>query len=103
MIHLQALRAEVRAWLGEKRFPGDLVTAWGPMMDISPELEAWTVDFRRKLGAKGWLAPSWPKYFGGGGLPPQAGGGHNGGGESPEAASSESQHDLSGTPTRLGY
>ena len=70
-LNLQALRQEVRAWLGEN-VPRDLVLP-RPDEDISPELEAWTVDFRRKLGAKGWLAPSWPRYFGGGGFPPQAG------------------------------
>ncbi len=70
-VGLHALRAEVRAWLGEN-VPRDLVLP-GPEDDISPELEAWTLDFRRKLGAKGWLAPSWPKHFGGGGLPPKTG------------------------------
>jgi alkylation response protein AidB-like acyl-CoA dehydrogenase len=70
-VELHTLRAEVRAWLGEN-VPKDLALP-GPDDDISPELEAWTIDFRRKLGAKGWLAPSWPKHFGGGGLPPQAG------------------------------
>ena len=71
-VDLLALRAEVRAWLGEN-VPKDLALP-GPHEDISLELEAWTVDFRRKLGAKGWLAPSWPKQFGGGGLTPEAGG-----------------------------
>ena len=65
--NLQALRAEVRTWLGEN-VPRDLALP-RPDEDMTPELEAWTVDFRRKLGAKGWLAPSWPKHFGGGGFP----------------------------------
>ena len=62
--NLNALRAEVRAWLGEN-VPPDLDLP-GPDEDISPELEAWAMEFRRKLGEKGWLAPAWPKYFGGG-------------------------------------
>ncbi len=70
MMNLQALRAEVRTWLDEN-VPRDLKLP-PPGEDLDPELVAWTVDFRRKLGAKGWLAPSWPRYFGGGGLPPAA-------------------------------
>ena len=70
-VYLEALRAEVRAWLSAN-VPRDLVLP-RPDEDISPEIESWTVDFRRKLGAKGWLAPSWPRHFGGGGLPPEAG------------------------------
>ena len=67
---LNALRAEVRAWLGEN-VPPDLDLP-GPDEDISPDLEAWAMEFRRKLGEKGWLAPAWPKYFGGGGFPQKA-------------------------------
>ena len=69
--NLNALRAEVRAWLGEN-VPPDLDLP-GSDEDITPELEAWTLEFRRKLGQKGWLAPSWPKYFGGGGFSAQVG------------------------------
>ena len=69
--NLNALRAEIRAWLREN-VPPDLDLP-GSDEDITPELEAWTLEFRRKLGQKGWLAPSWPKYFGGGGFSAQAG------------------------------
>ena len=69
-MNLRTLRLEVRAWLSEN-IPDDLSLP-GPDEDITPELEAWTRDFRRKLGAKGWLAPSWPKHFGGGGFSPQS-------------------------------
>ena len=68
---LMTLRAEVRAWLDEN-IPRDLVLPSSGQA-LGPDLEAWAVDFRRKLGAKGWLAPSWPTYFGGGGLPVAAG------------------------------
>ena len=69
--NLNALRAEIRAWLGEN-VPPDMDLP-GADENITPELEAWTLEFRRKLGQKGWLAPSWPKYFGGGGFSAQAG------------------------------
>ena len=69
-LNLRTLRLEGRAWLSEN-IPDDLSLP-GPDEDITPELEAWTRDFRKKLGAKGWLAPSWPKHFGGGGFSPQA-------------------------------
>ena len=69
--NLNALRAEVRAWLGEN-VPQDMDLP-GADENITPELEAWTLEFRRKLGQKGWLAPSWPKYFGGGGFSAQVG------------------------------
>ena len=68
--NLWALRGEVRAWLREN-VPQDLDLP-GPDEDLTPELEAWTLEFRRKLGEKGWLAPQWPKYFGGGGYSQQA-------------------------------
>ena len=68
--NLWALRGEVRAWLREN-VPQDLDLP-GPDEDLTPELEAWTLEFRRKLGEKGWLAPQWPKYFGGGGYNQQA-------------------------------
>ena len=69
--NLNALRAEIRAWLGEN-VPPDMDLP-GADENITPELEAWTLEFRRKLGQKGWLAPSWPKYFGGGGFSAQVG------------------------------
>ncbi len=69
-INLQSLAAEVRTWLDQNIPPDLALPARGE--DISPDIEEWTLDFRRKLGAKGWLAPNWPRYLGGGGLPGQA-------------------------------
>ena len=69
---LLALRQEVRTWLAEN-VPPDLKLP-SSTEDISPELQVWTTEFRRKLGAKGWLAPAWPKHFGGGGLSNEAAG-----------------------------
>lgn len=40
---------------------------------LPAKLKEWTVEFRRKLGAQGWLAPNWPQQYGGGGLSPQHG------------------------------
>ncbi len=64
----QAFRAEVRAWLDaaipaeiEARFPAD-------MQELTEEQYWWTRDFRRKLGERGWLAPTWAREYGGGGL-----------------------------------
>ena len=62
----QAFRAAARAWLVE-HFPRDLrVPRDGSPLDS--ENQAKVKDFRRKLGEKGWLAPSWPRELGGGGL-----------------------------------
>lgn len=37
---------------------------------MDPETQAQLTQFRRALGAQGWLAPSWPRVYGGGGLTP---------------------------------
>ena len=64
-VDLETLRAQVRSWLDEN-VPADLnLPRRGGEMPI--ELVEWTLEFRRKLGAQGWLAPAWPTYFGGGG------------------------------------
>ena len=62
---LYHLRREVREWLDEMVPPTLQMPPKG--RDLSPEWVEWTIDFRRKLGAKGWLAPNWPTYLGGGG------------------------------------
>ncbi|MFN0146178.1 MAG: acyl-CoA dehydrogenase family protein [Dehalococcoidia bacterium] len=59
----RALRAEVRAWLGA---------------NVTPEIEAFPYAeeedpamlraFNKKLAAKGWIAPAWPREHGGMGL-----------------------------------
>ena len=62
----QAFRAAARAWLAE-HFPRGLkIPPDGSPLDA--ENQARVKDFRRKLGEKGWLAPSWPRELGGGGL-----------------------------------
>lgn len=62
----QAFRAAARAWLIE-HFPRDLkVPPDGSPLDADNQAKVKT--FRRKLGEKGWLAPSWPRHLGGGGL-----------------------------------
>ena len=59
---------EVRAWL-ESYVPRDLlIPPDGSPLDL--ETQARVKQFRREMGAKGWLAPSWPKQYGGGGLSP---------------------------------
>jgi alkylation response protein AidB-like acyl-CoA dehydrogenase len=62
----QAFRAAARAWL-EEYAPRDLNIPpdGGP---LAPQIQERVKDFRRKLGEKGWLAPSWPREYGGGGL-----------------------------------
>jgi alkylation response protein AidB-like acyl-CoA dehydrogenase len=65
----EAFRREVRAWLEENaRVPEGMVLP-REAGDITPEAEAWGLEYRRKLGAKGWYSPTWPKEYGGGGLP----------------------------------
>ena len=64
----EAFRGEVRAWLDATIPPGlEAVTPF----DVQRQSEQqflWGKEFRRKLGEKGWLAPTWPSSFGGGGL-----------------------------------
>ena len=62
----QAFRAVVQAWL-EAHVPRDLdIPPDGS--PLAPETQERVKEFRRKLGAQGWIAPSWPKEYGGGGL-----------------------------------
>jgi alkylation response protein AidB-like acyl-CoA dehydrogenase len=63
----EEFRKEVRAWL----------EAHAPHIELPPDSAELTQAhfeigraFRREMGAKGWLAPTWPKEFGGGGLTP---------------------------------
>ena len=61
-------RAMLRAWL-EEHAPRDLRVSRekGP---LDNETQDKIKEFRLKLGANGWLAPSWPQEYGGGGLGP---------------------------------
>lgn len=61
----EAFRQKVREWLAKH----------APRVKLPPDPRELTeehfrigVEFRRKLGEKGWLAPTWPKKYGGGGL-----------------------------------
>ena len=57
---------EVREWL-DKNIPKDLVTQRDPLK-VSREQWDKKRELGRKLGAKGWLWPSYPREYGGGGL-----------------------------------
>jgi alkylation response protein AidB-like acyl-CoA dehydrogenase len=64
----ETFRMEVRTWMQENaKVPENL----GPIPlesgAISREMWEWGKEFRRKLGAKGWLFALWDKEYGGGG------------------------------------
>src|SRR3989304_4908008 len=61
----EEFRKEVRAWL-ETHVPR--VELPPDSADLTQEHYEIGKAFGRDLGAKGWLAPTWPKEFGGGGL-----------------------------------
>ena len=68
---LDALRAEVRAWVNDN-FPASLRNKekqeeYYQSMPKYPEGGDWKV-WKDRVIAKGWGAPSWPKEYGGGGL-----------------------------------
>ena len=64
-----AFRAQARAWL-EENFPAslrgdpDLAEAYMAGEKPKGDHDLW----RRRMGEKGWGAPTWPKAYGGGGL-----------------------------------
>ena len=62
----ESFRKEVREWL-EANVPADIKH---PLDSAHTDRETflWSREFRKKLGAKGWLYPTWPKQYGGGGL-----------------------------------
>lgn len=62
----EAFRREVQAWL-KANLPSDLEPMAEPDR-LSPEQVEFGQAFRRELGAKGWLAPTFPAEYGGGGL-----------------------------------
>ncbi len=70
IIDLKALQSAVRVWL-EENIPIDSDLP-GRNDDLAPDMEEWIRAIRRDLGDRGWLAPSWPTYFGGGGFPSPA-------------------------------
>ncbi|MDZ7684670.1 MAG: acyl-CoA dehydrogenase family protein [Gammaproteobacteria bacterium] len=66
---IEAFRKDVRAWLADNcpesaRGPGEPITIGSKRPMENPELLEW----RHKLGEKGWTVPTWPKEYGGGGL-----------------------------------
>lgn len=66
---IDAFREEVRGWLADNcpesaRGPGEPITIGTKRPMKNPELLEW----RHKLGEKGWTVPMWPKEYGGGGL-----------------------------------
>jgi len=74
---LDAFRAEVRAWL-EANYPAELrdpktrtdpEAVWGGRAFAGSDdpQSVWM----RRMGEKGWTAPTWPAEYGGGGLSPQ--------------------------------
>lgn len=66
---IEAFRQEVRDWLeancpASARGAGEPITIGKKRPMKNPELLEW----RHKLGEKGWTVPTWPKEYGGGGL-----------------------------------
>ena len=69
---LEPFRSEARAWLadnvpaslrGTANIPGEMIPG---ASQLTPDQDLW----RRRMGEKGWGAPTWPKAYGGGGLSP---------------------------------
>ena len=67
-VPVEGFRQTVRAWLDANAVIPDDIPNPGRRGPLSPELKQWAVQFRRKLGAQGWIAPDWPREYGGGGL-----------------------------------
>jgi alkylation response protein AidB-like acyl-CoA dehydrogenase len=68
----EAFRAEARTWL-EDNVPPSLRGDPNRVTDAFMAGEKPTGDYdlwRRRMGEKGWGAPTWPKAYGGGGLTP---------------------------------
>lgn len=66
---MTAFREEVKSWLAENcpesaRGKGEPITVGSKRAMKDPSLLEW----RHKLGSKGWTIPTWPKEYGGGGL-----------------------------------
>ena len=62
----QEFRKEVRSWI-QANVPAGLKHPPDPK-HMDRETFDWVVEFRQKLGRKGWLHPTYPKEYGGGGL-----------------------------------
>ena len=64
----QTFRVAVRSWLEHNAPTGLHIPPDGRPLD--EETQRVVKDFRRQLGAQGWLAPSWPREYGGGAMSP---------------------------------
>ena len=60
-------RKEVRDWIDKNIGPSLTQPAEERALDREADLHD-TKEFGRKLAAKGWLTPEWPKEYGGAGL-----------------------------------
>lgn len=61
-------RIVVEDWMDDNAVIPDDIRMPGRGEPLSPALKEWAVQFKKKLGAKGWIAPDWPVEYGGGGL-----------------------------------
>ena len=68
---LEGFRRLVMEWMDANAVIPDDIPIPARRSPLSTELKQWTVQFRRKLGAQGWIAPTWPHQYGGGGLTTQ--------------------------------
>src|SRR5579872_4397105 len=72
----EAFRVEVETWLSQN-YPAELrdrasgrpETAWGGRAFAGSDDPQ--IVWMRRMAARGWTAPTWPKAYGGGGLSPQ--------------------------------
>ncbi|MSQ21979.1 MAG: hypothetical protein EXR53_01550 [Dehalococcoidia bacterium] len=62
----ERFRIEVRSWL-EENIPASMRLPVDPADPTEEQWQFWR-GMHRKLGAKGWLHPTYPKEYGGGGL-----------------------------------
>ena len=65
---ISEFRTAVSRWLDANATIPEKIDVPGRGRPMPQALKDWAVDFRLKLGAKGWIAPNWPREYGGGGL-----------------------------------
>ncbi|SVC03694.1 uncharacterized protein METZ01_LOCUS256548, partial [marine metagenome] len=68
---IQEFFFSVRDWFDENGVIPSEIPIKRRGQPMSDELKQWAVQFKRKLGAMGWIAPDWPVEYGGGGLSKQ--------------------------------
>ena len=64
----EGFRQLVREWMDANAVVPNDIPIPSRRDPLSTELKQWAVQFRRKLGGQGWIAPTWPREYGGGGL-----------------------------------